>query len=105
PIIFLNLYHKWWGDMHFNLPDFDLYIPYLFVLFRIGGMLMAMPIIGTQLVPQKSKMIMALAMTVVISPSIELQYHEPLFSIHSMLVAINQIMIGVIFGTVLQIIF
>jgi len=41
---------------------------YLLPLFRISAMLMAMPIIGTRLVPQRVRLSLALALTILIAP-------------------------------------
>jgi len=73
-------------------------------LFRISGMIMVMPIFGSKLVPNKIKIATVIALTLAIAPNVEFNDFT-MFSIEGFLIALNQLIIGIIFGVVLQVIF
>lgn len=77
---------------------------YLFGAFRISGLIMSMPILGTQLVPARVKIMLVVALSIIVGPLAPDVPVEP-FSVTGFLVGMIQILIGVIIGLVLQIIF
>ena len=75
---------------------------YLLPLFRIAAMLMAMPIIGTRLVPQRVRLSLALALTILIAPLLpEPPVYDP-FVISTWFVVAREILIGAFIGFTLQ---
>ena len=85
--------------------DIGLWIAgYLWVLFRIGAVLMTMPVIGTQLLPMRIRLYLALALTALVAPQIaEVPQLEPLALStggHA-----EQILIGASMGFLLQLLF
>ena len=71
---------------------------YLWVLFRIGAVLMTMPVIGTQLLPMRIRLYLALALTALVAPQIaEVPQLEPL-ALSTWVVIAEQILIGASLG-------
>lgn len=78
---------------------------YLWVLFRIGSVFMTMPVIGTQLVPMRIRLFLAMAVTAVIAPHIPAApMIEPL-ALGTWVMIAEQILIGVAMGFALQLLF
>jgi flagellar biosynthetic protein FliR len=78
---------------------------YLWVFFRIGAVLMTMPVIGTQLLPMRIRMYLALALTALVAPQIaEVPQLEPL-ALSTWVVIAEQILIGASMGFLLQLLF
>ena len=78
---------------------------YLWVLFRIGAVLMTMPVIGTQLLPMRIRLYLALALTALVAPQIaEVPQLEPL-ALSTWVVIAEQILIGASMGFLLQLLF
>lgn len=78
---------------------------YLWVFFRIGALLMFMPVFGTQLLPVRIRLFLAVAITVVVAPHIPLvPYLDPL-TLSSWLIIGEQILIGAAMGFLLQMLF
>ena len=75
----------------------------LWPLFRIAGMFMAMPIIGTQLVPMRIRLGLALAVTMVVVPVLPPLPEVQVFSFGAWLECGKQIFIGAMIGFMLQI--
>lgn len=78
---------------------------FLLPLFRIAAMLMVMPVIGTQLVPTRVRLYLALAITVVLAPNLPPMPQVDSVSLQSMLLIAEQVLIGVMFGFLLQLYF
>jgi len=74
---------------------------------RVGAMLMVMPLIGTQIVPQRIRLILALCITVAILPSLKTQLIElPLpGTLGWTLAAIKELIIGAVHGLTVQMLF
>lgn len=78
---------------------------FLLPFFRIGAMLMAMPIIGTRLVAVRIRFGLALAVTLLIAPSLpELPIYDAL-SFSTWLIVAREIVIGLFIGFALQLLF
>ena len=77
---------------------------YLYPSFRIGGLILAMPMLGTQMVPSRAKIMLIVALTLIVAPLLPKLDINP-FSIEGFIIAINQMLIGVIIGMILHVIF
>lgn len=78
---------------------------FLLPLFRIASMLMVMPIIGTQLVPTRVRLYLALVISVLLVPTLPPMPQVDSISLQSMLLIGEEILIGVMFGFILQLYF
>lgn len=78
---------------------------FLLPLFRIAAMLMVMPIIGTQLVPTRVRLYLALAISVVLAPTLPPMPQVDALSLRSLLLIVEQVLIGAMLGFVLQLFF
>lgn len=78
---------------------------FLLPLFRIAAVLMVMPIIGTQLVPQRIRLYLALAITLLLVPVLPAMPQVEALSLASILLIAEQIIIGAMLGFSLQLFF
>jgi flagellar biosynthetic protein FliR len=78
---------------------------FLLPLFRIAAMLMVMPIIGTQLVPTRVRLYLALAISVALVPVLPPMPQVDALSLRSLLLIGEQVLIGAMFGFLLQLFF
>ena len=78
---------------------------FLLPLFRVAAVLMVMPIIGTQLVPQRVRLYMALAITLLLVPVLPEMPQIDALSMRSMFLIAEQILIGAMLGFSLQLFF
>ena len=78
---------------------------FLLPLFRIAALLMSMPIIGTQLVPMRVRLYLALAIAVVLVPGLPAVPVVEALSGQALILIAEQILIGVMLGFVLQLFF
>ena len=78
---------------------------FLLPLFRIAAMLMVMPIIGTQLVPTRVRLYLALAISVVLVPTLPPMPQVDALSLRSLMLILEQVLIGAMFGFILQLFF
>ena len=78
---------------------------FLLPLFRIAALLMSMPIIGTQLVPVRVRLYLALAIALVLVPTLPPMPVVESLSLASLLLIAEQLLIGVMLGFVLQLFF
>lgn len=69
---------------------------------RIGAMFMEMPVLGNQLIPKRIRLLLAVVVTVVMMPHIELLPVADFLSISAAILIIKQILIGLCMGFVLQ---
>jgi flagellar biosynthetic protein FliR len=74
-------------------------------MMRIGAMLMAMPVIGTRLVPTRIKVIMTFVISVLVLPLLPQLPQVEALSIDGLLISIQQILIGISMGFTLQLVF
>ena len=74
-------------------------------LFRIGGLLMVMPVFGTTLVPQRVRLYFALAITLVIAPGLPPMPPVNALDLSGLLLIAEQILIGAVMGFALQLFF
>ena len=78
---------------------------FLLPLFRIAALLMSMPIIGTQLVPMRVRLYLAVAIAVVLVPGLPAVPVVEALSGQALMLIAEQILIGVMLGFVLQLFF
>lgn len=78
---------------------------YLWPLFRITALFMAMPVIGSQVVPARARLGLGIALTLVVTPLLPPLPEVPLLSVQSGLIVIQQLLIGLTIGFFLQVVF
>jgi flagellar biosynthetic protein FliR len=79
-------------------------ISYLWVLIRVGAMLMVAPIFGSQTLPKRVRLLIALVVSVVITPMVpDIPTVDPL-SVAGFVMIVQQILIGVAMGFVLNLV-
>ena len=78
---------------------------FLLPLFRIAALLMFMPIIGTQLVSARVRLYLALAICVVIMPTLPPMPVIDAINLQAFIWIAQEILIGIMFGFVLQLFF
>ena len=92
--------------MELALQEIYGWIGQLFYPFcRIGAFFMAVPIIGTQLVPTRIRLGLALAVTVLVAMNIPRAPDVDPFSGDSFLIVFHQLMLGITMGFLVQLLF
>jgi len=78
---------------------------WMWPFFRITGMMMTAPVIGTRSVPKRVRLIIAIALTIVIVPVISMpKFVEPL-SFEGLIVTTQQLLIGISMGLTIRVVF
>ena len=78
---------------------------FILPLFRVASLLTTMPIFGTQVLPQRIRLYVAVAITVVIVPGLPPAPTVDAISGQALLLVAEQIIIGALFGFSLQFLF
>ena len=78
---------------------------YMWVLFRVASVLMTMPVFGTQLLPMRIRLYLALVITVLIVPQVPVVPELDALSLATWIIIAEQILIGAAMGFVLQLLF
>lgn len=78
---------------------------FMLPLFRVGAVLMTMPIFGTTLVPRRIRLYFTLAITVVITPGLPPMPQVNPLDLSGLLLIAEQILIGALLGFSLQLFF
>jgi len=78
---------------------------FLWPLFRIMGFFMAAPLIGTQLVPMRVRLILAVSMAVLVAPLLPPVPQVEGISASAILIVMQQVVIGVALGFFMQLLF
>lgn len=78
---------------------------YLWPFFRIGACLMVAPIFGAVFVPARVRLVIAGALTLLVAPLLPAQPAIAPLSAEGLIVTVQQVMIGVALGFVVQVIF
>lgn len=78
---------------------------YVLPLFRIAAFFMVAPILGTRMVPGRVRMILALLITAILAPLLPPLSFEPGFNFTTVIAVIREVLIGVLFGFLLQLFF
>jgi len=74
-------------------------------LFRISAIVVAMPLLGSRLLPARLKVVLIVALTLAIAPHVPPIEHVEIFSLNGALVAVQQVFIGLSMGFALQLVF
>ena len=74
-------------------------------LFRITAFFMVAPIIGTRMVPQRVRMGLSLMVTMIVVPLLPATDFHLSLSLGALLIVVQQVLIGVLFGFLLQVFF
>lgn len=77
---------------------------WLWPFLRIGACLMVAPVFGAGVVPPRARLVLAGALTLMVAPLLQ-QPDVPMFSGAGLIVTLQQILVGVAIGFVLQIVF
>lgn len=92
--------------MDFNFPQATALVGSLiWPMMRIGAMLMAMPVIGTRLVPTRVKVILSFILSIVVLPLLPDVPEVEALSVAGLMVSLQQILIGISMGFTLQLVF
>nr|WP_298173668.1 flagellar biosynthetic protein FliR [uncultured Pseudomonas sp.] len=78
---------------------------FLLPLFRIASLFMVMPIIGTQLVPTRVRLYLALAVCMVVMPTLPAMPQVDAISLSTFLLIAQEVLIGAMLGFTLQLFF
>lgn len=78
---------------------------YLWPLFRIAALLMAMPIFGSRVITARARVVVAVLVTLVIVPLLPPMPAVPPLSMQSLVIIVHQVIIGLLLGFVLQVVF
>lgn len=78
---------------------------YLLPLFRIAGFFLAAPIIGSNFVPMRVRLILAVAVTLMIAPGVPESVVRDAMFLELLLIIAQQVLIGVMMGFFLQMMF
>ncbi len=78
---------------------------YMWMFFRIASVMMTMPVIGTQLVPARIRLFLAVALTFLVAPHIPAPPSLDPLSLGTWVIIAEQILIGATMGFVLQLLF
>lgn len=78
---------------------------YFFPFCRIGAFFMILPVLSTQLVPQRIRLGLAMATTLLLAPLLKPMPQVELLSLSTLLIILQQIMIGLALGFIVQILF
>ncbi|WP_341939250.1 flagellar biosynthetic protein FliR [Marinimicrobium sp. C2-29] len=77
---------------------------YLWPMLRIGGLFLAMPVIGAQTVTPRVRVVLAFFLTILVAPLLPAMPDIDLVSIQAMVVVAQELLIGVAMGFMLQIV-
>ncbi|MGH8354514.1 MAG: flagellar biosynthetic protein FliR [Pseudomonas sp.] len=78
---------------------------FLLPLFRIAALLMTMPVIGTQLVPMRVRLYLALAICVVLMPTLPAMPQIDAISLRAFMLIAQEVLVGAMLGFTLQLFF
>ncbi|UAW99260.1 flagellar type III secretion system protein FliR [Halopseudomonas nanhaiensis] len=78
---------------------------YTWVLFRVASVFMTMPVFGTQLLPARVRLFLAMMITLLVAPQIPLMPELDPLSLGTWVVIAEQILIGAAMGFMLQLLF
>lgn len=76
---------------------------YVYPFARISGLLMVIPLIGTRMVPQQIRLLLAVAMTLVVVPVLPPFPVMEAFSVQSFVIILHQLLIGILLGFVVEV--
>lgn len=78
---------------------------FLWPLFRVAGFFMAVPLLGSQTLPANIRLLLALVVTLAILPMVPAVPKVDLISLEAFLIIAQQVLVGVAFGFVVQVVY
>jgi len=78
---------------------------FMWPLFRIMGFMLAAPVLGSNFLPQRVRLILAVALALIVAPALPPMPAVEGVSVSAMLIVAQQVLIGVALGFFLQIVF
>ncbi len=75
---------------------------YIYPFARISGLLMVMPLIGTRMVSQRIRLILAVTITLVVVPVLPPFVKVDALSLASLIIILQQLLIGILLGFVVE---
>lgn len=93
--------------MHITLPNLTgIFLVYFLVFARVGGMVMLMPGVGESSVPARVRLMFALGLAIVMAPSVASAYPNtnPLSLIALIILLVQELVVGVLLGTMARMI-
>jgi flagellar biosynthetic protein FliR len=91
---------------HFDLAQLQPLLGALFWPFvRIGACLMVAPVFGAQFVPRRIRIVLAAAITLLIAPLLPTTGTPVLMSVDGFMTTFQQLLIGLVLGSLLQMVF
>ncbi len=87
------------------VPILDYLVTGVWPFVRIGAFVMVMPVVGGGFVPTRVRLLLALALTAVITPSLPVATAPEVFSAAGLVTIIQEVAIGVVLGFLVQLVF
>lgn len=78
---------------------------WIWPFFRIAGLLMTAPVIGTRSIPTRVRLIMAIAISIVIVPMVSVPTSTAPISLDGLLISLQQVLIGIAMGLSVRVVF
>lgn len=78
---------------------------FLWPFLRIGALFVAIPVFSSHSVPMRVRTLLALVITAVIAPTLPIMPQVELFSIPGLLIGVQEVLIGLLFGFILNLVF
>lgn len=92
--------------MQFNFIDLlDTLTRYLWPAFRVGGLLLSMPIVSASFVPAKVRVLLLISLVYIIAPFNQILPSGNLFSLTSVTLIFQEMILGVLMGFVFELVF
>jgi flagellar biosynthetic protein FliR len=94
--------------VNFNIaisPLVEALAAYIWPFVRIGAFLMVMPVVGGSFVPARVRLLLAIALTIVITPLVKVTAYPEVLSLAGLVTMIQEIGIGVLMGFLVQLVF
>lgn len=79
-------------------------VSFLLPFFRIGAFLMALPLIGSQLVSVRVRLIFAFVISIIVTPVVTIPVYDPISPSFILLIA-EQLIVGIVLGFVVTVLF
>ncbi len=80
-------------------------VAYAWPFIRIAGCLMVAPMFGAKVVPRRVRLLLAVSLTVLVAPIVTVPDNTPLFSGTGLVIAVQQLLTGIVMGLAVQFIF
>jgi flagellar biosynthetic protein FliR len=92
--------------MIFNEAQLNTWLgAYLWPMVRIGAMLLAIPLFSSRQVPARFRLVLVVAITLLLAPTLPPQPQADVLSHTGFIIMLQQVLIGVLMGFILQMVF